>query len=73
MQFLETFFYIAPNVNSQCSPIAFGKNCKVAASLRRFHHSECVLLLWHDEIGRLVTRDLKKHAAVGPAFVGLSG
>ena len=65
--------YVAAEVHAQRAALAVGENLKVPASLRRFHHSESVLLSGNRQVGRVVAGDLQEDAAVGPAFVSLPG
>src|SRR6266852_7712117 len=60
-------------MDTQCAAAAFRKNREVAARLSRFHNAKSVLLSWNPQVLRVVTGDLQEDAAVGPAFVRLSG
>src|ERR1019366_9149467 len=50
-----------------------GENWEAAGSLCRLHHSESVLLPGNRQVLRIVAGDLQEYAAVGAAFVSLSG
>src|SRR5260370_41540096 len=58
-------------MDAQDTPIAFGQNLEVAARFRRLDDTEGVLLVRNLEIARVVAGDLKEHAGVRAAFVGL--
>src|SRR5579883_2675837 len=66
-------FDVRSKMNAQSTAVAFGKNLKVAAGLRRLYHSEGVLLPGHRKIGGIVTRDLQEHAGIRAAFISLAG
>src|SRR6185437_10461248 len=50
----------------------FGEDLKVATRLRRFNHSERIRLSGYWKVLRVITGDLKKHASIRTAFVGLA-
>src|SRR5260370_14582689 len=59
--------------HTQRAAAAFGKDREIAAGLCRFHDAEGVPLTWDLQILGVIASDLEKNAAVGAAFVGLSG
>src|SRR5260370_22186017 len=60
-------------MDAQGATAALGENGKVAAGLRCFHHAKCVLLSRDRQILGIVAGDLQEDAAVGAAFIRLSG
>ncbi len=60
-------------MHTQGAAAAIGEDLEISAGLRTFYHSERVFLTGDRYVSRVVTRDLQKYAAVGAAFVGLSG
>src|SRR5260370_41184508 len=64
---------IFSEMHTQRAAAAFGKNREIAAGLCRFHDAEGVLLPWDLQILGVIEGDLEKYAAVGAAFIGLSG
>src|SRR5690349_19926164 len=60
-------------MNAKCAAATFGEDVEVTTGLRGFYNAEGVLLSRHVEIGSIVTSDLEEDAAVGTAFVGLTG
>ena len=71
-QLRQAQFHIFAQVHAERAAAAVGKDLKIAACLRRFHHSERVFLAGNLEIVRVVARDLQEYAAVGAAFICLS-
>ena len=72
LQCCEPCLRVAPQMNSQRPPSALRQHLKVAACLRRFHHSECVFLSRHRKFDRIVASDLQEYARVRTAFISLS-
>src|SRR5215472_3485393 len=60
-------------MNTQLAAAAFCKDRKVTARLRRLDHAKGVLLPGNRQVLSVVAGDLQEHAAIGPAFVSLSG
>src|SRR5689334_8657423 len=60
-------------MNSERPAASIGKHLEVTTSLGGFYNAEAVLLPGHRQVVRVITSDLKKDAAVRPAFVGLPG
>src|SRR5438067_3374647 len=60
-------------MDAQRPSLPLRQHGEVSAGLRRSYHSEGVLLPWHRNVLRIVTRDLQKDAAVRSTFIGLAG
>src|SRR5580692_4848417 len=60
-------------MDAQGAAATFGKYGKIAAGLRSLHDTESVFLSGNRKILRIVASNLQENAAVGAAFVGLSG
>src|SRR6266851_2122435 len=69
----QTGVHIAAQMHTQGAPASVGEDLEISAGLCGFHHSEGVFLSRDWYIVGIVTRDLQKYAAIGAAFVGLSG
>src|SRR6202521_5635814 len=72
-EFGETCFHIAAEVHAQRPTLAVGQNLEVAPSLCCLHYSESVLLSGNRQVLSIVACYLQEHAAVGAAFISLSG
>src|SRR5215831_12386295 len=59
-------------MNPQCTPVAVGKNLKIAARLGRFNNTERILLPRYGDIRGIVTSNLQKDTRVRAALVSLS-
>src|SRR6266403_1928515 len=73
VEHLQSRFEIALEMHAQGAPAALGQNVEIAAGLRRLDNAEARLLAGYREIVGIVRCDLQEHAAVGAAFIGLSG
>src|SRR5260370_32330956 len=60
-------------MESQSPAATLGKHREIAARLRGLDHAERVPLTGDRQIFGIIAGDLQKNAAVGTAFVGLSG
>src|SRR5271169_5294101 len=60
-------------MHAQKTPVALGQNLEIAPCLGRLDGAEAVFLPRHVEIDGVITCDLEEYAAVGTAFIGLSG
>ncbi len=52
---------------------ALGQHIEIAARLCRLDHAERGLLTGYREVFGVIRGNLQKHAAIGPALVGLAG
>jgi len=68
----EIALYILAQVHAQGAPAAFRQHREIAAGLRRLDHAEGVLLSRHGKVGGIIAGNLKEHAAVWAALLGLS-
>ena len=64
---------VAVKVNAQRPPPPLQQNLEVAASLGGVYHAESGAMPRNRQVLAIVRGDLKKHTAVGAAFVGLAG
>ena len=60
-------------MHAQCATVALGQDREISPGLRCLHDSECVFLLRHGKISRVVAGDRQENSAVGTALVGLTG
>ncbi len=69
----EAGLQITLDMCPQRAPAALQQHTEIAAGLRGFDHAETRAVRRNRQILGVVRRDLQKHAAVRPAFVGLPG
>ena len=60
-------------VDAERASAPLDKIVEVAAGLRRLDDAKAVGVTGHDHIGRVVAGDLKEHAGIRAALVGLPG
>src|ERR1700724_1228389 len=58
---------------TQSAPLPVCQHLEIAACLRRFYDSECVLLSRYGKIMRIVASNLQENPGIRAAFVSLSG
>ena len=73
IEHLQSGFDVALEMDAQRAPAALGQHAEVAAGLSRLDDAEAGLLAGYRQVPGVVGGDLQKDAAVGAAFVGLSG
>src|SRR5882672_11472964 len=68
----EPALQVFPEMGTQGTAAAFGKNGKIAAGLPRLHDSKRVLLSRNRQVLGVVAGNLQENAAIRAAFIGLS-
>src|SRR5215472_315491 len=73
LHLIQPTFHIHRQMYTQCATLTFGQNLKIATRLRCLDDAESVFLLRYGQIDGVIAGDLQEYAAVGAAFVRLSG